>query len=61
MRLKKIIPILIVLVMLTGQVKCVIKAFSCNWSPIGKAEVVYTIGSLTGFGSVIGYFDIEDE
>lgn len=47
--------------MLTGQVKCVIKAFSCNWSPIGKAEVVYTIGSLTGFGSVIGYFDIEDE
>lgn len=60
--MKKIIIVLtIVIVALVGEVKCIIKAFSCNWEPIGKAEAVYTISSLIGLGSIVGYFNIEDK
>ena len=31
------------------------------WEPISKAEVVYTIGTFSGAGVVIGYFNIEDK
>jgi hypothetical protein len=33
----------------------------CNWEPIGKAEVVYTLGTFTGTGAVIGWLNIEDK
>lgn len=52
---------LLAIASVTGYVKCVIKAFQCNWEPIGKAEVFYTIGSVTGLGAVIGWIDIEDK
>ena len=44
-----------------GYVKCVIKMFECNWEPAGKAEVFYTLGTFTGLGAIIGWFDIEDK
>ena len=59
-----IIPILyiaFVLAAFVGQVKCVIKMVACNWEPIGKAEILYTVGTFTGAGAVIGYLDIEDK
>jgi len=60
--MKKIIIVLtIVIVALVGEVKCIVKAFSCNWEPVGKAEAVYTISSLIGLGSIVGYFNIEDK
>jgi hypothetical protein len=34
---------------------------TCNWEPIGKAEIVYTVGTFTGAGVVIGYLGIEDK
>ncbi len=34
---------------------------TCNWEPIGKAEVIYTFGTLTGAGMIIGYFNIKDK
>lgn len=46
---------------LVGEVKCIVKAVKCNWEPIGKAEIFYTVGAATGLGAVIGYFDIEDK
>lgn len=45
---------------LIGEVKCVIKAIRCDWNPIGKAEVIYTGAAFTGFGSIVGWMDIED-
>ncbi len=33
----------------------------CNWEPIGKAEILYTVGTFTGTGAIIGYLDIEDK
>ena len=46
---------------LVGEIKCIIKMVQCNWEPIGKAEIIYTAGSFTGLGAVVGYLDIQDK
>lgn len=33
------------------------KAVTCNWKPIGKAEVIYTAAACT----IVGYINIEDK
>lgn len=55
-----IIMIIIYLASIIGEVMCIVKAVRCNWEPIGKAEIIYTVGACTGLGAVIGYLDIED-
>jgi hypothetical protein len=57
----RIFILLIILLFLIGEVKCVLKAFNCNWEPIGKAEIVYTGAALTGCGCVVGWINIEDK
>lgn len=52
---------LIWILLLVGEVRCIYKMLTCNWEPIGKAEVIYTVGTFTGLGGIIGYFDIEDK
>lgn len=61
--MKKLILVYIALVIfaIIGEIKCIIKAFNCNWEPIGKAECVYTISAFTGLGVIIGYIDIIDK
>jgi len=59
--MKNIIIIALAITLIVGEVKCIVKTFSCNWEPIGKAEVAYTICSLCGAGSIVGYIDIEDK
>ena len=44
-----------------GEIRCIYKAATCNWEPIGKAEVFYTAASLTGLGAIVGWIDIEDK
>jgi len=44
-----------------GEIKCIYKAFNCNWNPIGKAEILYTASALTGFGAFVGWIYIEDK
>jgi len=44
-----------------GEVKCIQKAIYCNWEPIGKAEVIYTVSAATGIGIIVGYIDIKDK
>lgn len=51
----------IIVAAIVGEIKCIIKMVQCNWEPIGKAEVIYTVGVFTGTGAVIGYLDIEDK
>ena len=59
--MKKLLIVLVIsIVMLVGEVKCVIKMINCNFEPIGKAEIFYTIGTFTGAGCIIGYVDIKD-
>jgi hypothetical protein len=56
-----IVAIILVLVLLIGEIKCIYKMVSCNWEPIGKAEVIYTVGTFTGLGAIIGWVNIEDK
>jgi len=51
----------IIAIVITGEVKCIIKAFKCNWEPIGKAEVIYTASACCGLGAIVGYIDIQDK
>ena len=55
------VAIILVLVLLNGEIKCIYKMVSCNWEPIGKAEVIYTVGTFTGLGAIIGWINIEDK
>lgn len=54
------IRIMIVLIVLSGEIRCFYKAFTCNWEPIGKAEVIYTVSAFTGVGIIVGWIDIKD-
>jgi hypothetical protein len=53
--------ILLLILVVVGEIKCIVKAVNCNWEPIGKAEIIYTVGAFTGLGAIIGYIDIEDK
>lgn len=56
-----IVGILLLLAMIVGEVRCIYKACTCNWEPIGKAEIIYTGAAVTGLGCVAGWFNIEDK
>ena len=56
-----VLSVLLVILILVGEVKCIIKAINCNWEPIGKAEIIYTSSALTGLGCIVGYIDIKDK
>ena len=45
----------------TGEVMCIYKAYNSDWSPIGKREVIYTVGAFTQTGCIVGWFNIEDK
>ena len=55
-----VIQLLIILFVLVGEIKCVVKAVRCDWNPVGKAEILYTGAALTGLGAIVGWIDIED-
>jgi hypothetical protein len=61
-KMKKLIIIQIALIVLSlaGEIQCVYKAVKCNWNPIGKAEVIYTVSACTGLGAIVGWFNIKD-
>ena len=56
-----LIYVLLAITLITGEIKCIIKMVNCDWDPIGKSEIIYTAGTFTGLGAVIGYLDIEDK
>ncbi len=57
----KLIMLGFIILLLVGEVKCIIKMVKCNWDPIGKAEIIYSAGTFTGLGSIIGWIDIKDK
>jgi len=58
MRMKLLILISVILI--AGEIRCVYKAVKCDWAPIGKAEILYTAAAVTGLGSIVGWINIED-
>lgn len=58
--MKTLIYLAIIIAVLYGEVRCIYKALTCNWQPIGKAEIIYTASAFTGAGCIVGWFDIQD-
>lgn len=56
-----LVTIALVLLPIIGEVLCIYKAVKCNWEPVGKAEMVYTVSAITGLGCIVGYIDIQDK
>jgi hypothetical protein len=56
-----VLYVVIIATILVGEIKCIVKMINCNWEPIGKAEIIYTAGTFTGLGAIIGYIDIQDK
>jgi hypothetical protein len=47
---------------LFGELRCGYKAITADWdNPPHKAETIYTIAFFTGFGGIVGYFNIDDD
>lgn len=59
MKKLSIILVIIYAVALFGWVRCAYKFVSCDFdkSKSWKAEIVYGVGTFTGLGSVVGFFD----
>jgi Rieske Fe-S protein len=51
----------IIALLLIGEVRCIYKAITCNWEPVGKAEILYTVSACTGLGCIVGWINIEDK
>lgn len=60
--MKKLIAFEIILIglALAGEIQCIYKVTKCNWNPVGKAEIIYTVSACTAFGAIVGWFDIKD-
>jgi hypothetical protein len=52
---------IVILFLLVGWIRCTYKFFTCNFEPVGRAEIIYGVGTVTGLGCIIGYIDIEDK
>lgn len=52
---------LLIIALVFGEIRCIYKAVTCNWEPIGKAEIIYAGAAVTGLGCIIGWMDIEDK
>lgn len=63
--MKDYIPVvmyaLFLIALFFGECRCLYKMCTCNWEPVGKAEIIYTVGSFTGIGVIVGYINIEDK
>ncbi len=40
-----------------GEFMCIVKFVKCDFEPSYKAEIVYGVGAVSGFGTIIGWFD----
>jgi hypothetical protein len=58
---KTITTICITVLLLIGEIRCIYKLATCNWDPIGKAEIIYTASAFTGLGVIVGYINIKDK
>ena len=38
--MKTIIGVIIVILLIIGEIRGIYKALTCNWEPVGKAEIV---------------------
>ena len=56
-----LIWVLFLIGVIGGEIRCIYKAVTCNWEPVGKAEIIYTASACCGLGAIVGWIDIEDK
>lgn len=44
-----------------GEIRCIYQFFTSDFEPSYKREIIYGIGSFTGLGAVVGFFNIPDK
>lgn len=52
--------ILLILVLVIGEVKCIVKFFKSDFEPSYKREAIYGFSAIIGVGCVVGYMDFPD-
>lgn len=57
MRTTLIVYVVVALMALAGWVQGFYKLTQCDFEPSYKAECLYRIGVVTGFNSILGWFD----
>jgi hypothetical protein len=60
MKVFKLLIVGLYIFLIVGYVKCVYKLIKADFEPSYKREIVYGIGTVTGLGVIIGWFDIPD-
>lgn len=43
--------------LLVGYIMNVVKLIGCDFEPNYKAEIVYGVGTVTGLGAILGWFN----
>jgi hypothetical protein len=49
--------IMLMIMAFVGEIMCVYRLFKCDFEPSYKAEAIYAISLVTGFGAITGYID----
>lgn len=55
--LGSLFALIIAVALVVGYIKGAVKLAKCDFRESYKAEVIYSIGFVTGTNSVLGYFD----
>ena len=53
----KFIAVVIFIVLAIGYVKGVVKLVQCDFKPSYKAEIIYSVGVISGLNGVLGWID----
>ena len=61
MKTLSIFIILLYILGIIGEIKCIYKTINCNWKPIRKAEIIYTATACCGLNAITGYINIKNE
>jgi len=57
---KSIIIIILWLLAIIGEVRCIYKFFTSDFEPSYRRECIYGFSAIVGLGIVVGWFNIED-
>lgn len=57
MKSLSVLTFLLYIFLIVGEVRCIIKFFSCDFEPSYKAEAIYGVSTITGLGAVVGWLD----
>jgi hypothetical protein len=52
--------LLLVIFLVVGEIKCIVKFFDSDFEPSYKREAIYGFSAIGGIGCVVGWMDFPD-